>query len=149
MSLVYTSDTPVRDPYLVRRLDHPLLGDAYLATLLASGAAFAVAGWGLLMGLLCGIALGVPAIALCAFVLHRLARHDPRGLRSRLLTCLTLGSVVATVTVLWVGLPGLLIGAALAALTGARALIRDRSVFKDRPLAGPDDAPAIAPRPGA
>lgn len=148
---MYTSDTPVRDPYLVRRLDHPLLGDAYLATLLASGAAFAVAGWGFLMGLLCGIALGIPAIALCSFVLRRLARHDPRGLRSRLLTCLALGSVIATLTALWVGLPGLLIGVALSAITGARAFIRDRSVFKARSLSGPDDAPAIAqrPRPGA
>ncbi|MBL8971801.1 MAG: hypothetical protein JNK56_14510, partial [Myxococcales bacterium] len=34
---------PVRDPYLVRRLDHPQLGDVYLATLFASGAAFALA----------------------------------------------------------------------------------------------------------
>lgn len=137
---------PVRDPYLVRRLDHPQLGDVYLATLFASGAAFALAGWGLLMGMLCGVVLGVPALALTALVQRRLAPGDPRGLRSRLLASLAPGLVVAGLTAAWVGLPGLLVGAALSAVTGARTYLRDRSVRKDRPLPGPGD-PALAREP--
>lgn len=130
------------DPYLVRRLDHPLLGDVYLATMLASGASFALAQWGLLMGLLCGLVLGLPAIALTSFVHRRLAHHDPRGLRSRLLACLALALVLAALTTAWIGPAGLGIGAAVFAATAARTWLRDRSVFKDRPSPA-----AIAPPP--
>lgn len=128
------------DPYLVRRLDHPLLGDVYLATLFASGAVFALAQWGLLMGLLCGIVLGLPAIALTSFVHRYLGHHDPRGLRSRLLACLALALVFTTLTTLWIGPAGLGVGVALFAATATRTWLRDRSVFKDRPA-----TPALPP----
>lgn len=139
---MYTGKAPVPDPYLVRRLDHPLLGDVYLATLFASGAVFALAQWGLLMGLLCGIVLGLPAIALTSFVHRRLARDDPRGLRSRLLACLALALVLAALTTAWIGPAGLGVGAALFTATAARTWLRDRSVFKDR-----QQSEAIAPPP--
>lgn len=127
----------MNDPYLVRRLDHPLLGDTYLATIFATGALFALADWGFLMGLLCGVALGVPAISLTAAVHRLLARHDPRGRRSRLLACLTPASVVAGLGLVWVGPAALPVGAALLAFTAIRTVLRDRHVFTDGPLPAP------------
>lgn len=140
----------MNDPYLVRRLDHPLLGDVYLATIAASGVAFALADWGFLMGLLCGVALGIPAIFLTALASRLLASpdtHGPHGHRSRLLACLVLAATIAALTTAWVGLPGLLIGAAVFAVTAGRAQRRDRRVPKDRSLPDPPPPTAIADRP--
>ncbi len=137
----------MNDPYLVRRLDHPLLGDAYLATLAASGALFALADWGFLMGLLCGVALGVPAISLTAAVHRLLARHDPRGHRSRLLACLALASVVAGLGLVWVGPAALPVGPAVLAFTAIRTVLRDRHVLTDSPLPAPLPALDRTPSP--
>lgn len=131
------------DPYLVRRLDHPLLGDAYLAAIAASGATFALLGWGLLMGLLCGIALGVPAIFLTTTVHRALARHDPRGHRSRLLACLALALVVAAVASVSLDLTGLLIGLAVFLVLAGRVQLRERAVARDRQLSPATTGPAL------
>ena len=129
---------------LAKRLDHPLFGDAYLATIFATGAVFALADWGFLLGLLCGLVVGVPAIFVMAVATTLFAGDDPHSRRVRPLACLALALVVAELARQLVGLPGLAVGLGLFAFTGARAFIRDRHVLKDRPLPPARDRVAAA-----